>query len=67
MMEPVNEFINGYRLRHARLHCSPTIPTNIEVEYRSRIQFTNPHLTVVRTFGMSPSEYKAVSKKKKKT
>lgn len=65
----VNEFINGYRLRHAAslLTNNPDLNIN-EVEYRSGFNSRATFNRCFRTFfGMSPSEYKAVSKEKKKT
>ena len=64
----VNEFINGYRLRHAAslLTNNPDLNIN-EVEYRSGFNSRATFNRCFRTFfGMSPSEYKAVSKEKKK-
>ena len=65
----VNEFINGYRLRHAAslLTNNPDLNIN-EVEYRSGFNSRATFNRCFRAFfGMSPSEYKAVSKEKKKT
>ena len=65
----INEFINGYRLRHAAslLTNNPDLNIN-EVEYRSGFNSRATFNRCFRTFfGMSPSEYKAVSKEKKKT
>ena len=64
----VNEFINGYRLRHAAslLTNNPDLNIN-EVEYRSGFNSRATFNRCFRAFfGMSPSEYKAVSKEKKK-
>ena len=64
----INEFINGYRLRHAAslLTNNPDLNIN-EVEYRSGFNSRATFNRCFRTFfGMSPSEYKAVSKEKKK-
>lgn len=63
----INEFINSYRLRHAAslLTNNPDLNIN-EVEYRSGF---NSRSTFNRCFlafyGMSPSEYKSISKDKK--
>jgi len=65
----INEFINGYRLRHAAslLTNNPDLNIN-EVEYRSGFNSRATFNRCFRAFfGMSPSEYKAVSKEKKKT
>lgn len=64
----VNEFINGYRLRYAAslLTNNPDLNIN-EVEYRSGFNSRATFNRCFRAFfGMSPSEYKAVSKEKKK-
>ncbi|MCI6211760.1 helix-turn-helix domain-containing protein [Bacteroides heparinolyticus] len=63
----VNEFINSYRLRRAASLLTGNFELNInEVEYQSGF---NSRATFNRCFracyGMSPSEYKAISKEKK--
>lgn len=63
----VNEFINSYRLRRAASLLTSNFELNInEVEYQSGF---NSRATFNRCFracyGMSPSEYKAISKEKK--
>ena len=65
----VNEFINGYRLRHAASMLTDNPDMNInEVEYISGFNSRTTFNRCFRTFfGMSPSEYKAISKEKKKT
>ena len=65
----VNEFINSYRLRHAASMLTDNPDMNInEVEYISGFNSRTTFNRCFRTFfGMSPSEYKAISKEKKKT
>ncbi|WP_373718776.1 helix-turn-helix domain-containing protein [Bacteroides heparinolyticus] len=63
----VNEFINSYRLRRAASLLTGNFELNInEVEYQSGF---NSRATFNRCFracyGMSPSEYKVISKEKK--
>ncbi|WP_373736058.1 helix-turn-helix domain-containing protein [Bacteroides heparinolyticus] len=63
----VNEFINSYRLRRAASLLTSNFELNInEVEYQSGF---NSRATFNRCFracyGMSPSEYKVISKEKK--
>ncbi|MCI6160083.1 MAG: helix-turn-helix domain-containing protein [Prevotellaceae bacterium] len=65
----INEFINGYRLRHAAslLTGNPGLNIN-EVEYMSGFNSRSTFNRCFRAFyGMSPSEYKSISKEKKNT
>ncbi len=63
----VNEFINSYRLRRAAslLIDNPDLNIN-EVEYRSGFNSRSTFNRCFRAcYGMSPSEYKVISKEKK--
>ena len=63
----ISEFINGYRLRHAAslLTNNPDLNIN-EVEYMSGFNSRATFNRCFRAFyGMSPSEYKSISREKK--
>ena len=63
----VNEFINSYRLRRAAslLTGNPDLNIN-EVEFLSGFNSRSTFNRCFRTsYGMSPSEYKVISKEKK--
>ena len=64
----ISEFINGYRLRHAATLLAHNPDLNInEVEYMSGFNSRPTSYRCFRSlYGMSPSEYKSISKEKKK-
>ncbi len=63
----INEFINDYRLRHATVLITSNPNLNInEVEYMSGFKSRATFSRLFKSsFGMSPSEYRAISKEKK--
>ncbi|ETD18580.1 MULTISPECIES: helix-turn-helix domain-containing protein [Prevotellaceae] len=65
----VSEFINSYRLRHAASLLTKNPDLNInEVEYMSGFNSRSTFNRCFRAFyGMSPSEYRSISKEKKKS
>ena len=63
----INEFINSYRLRRAASLLTENPKLNInEVEYQSGFNSRSTFNRCFRAYyGMSPSEYKTISKEKK--